>query len=197
MYICTYYIYINISQILDVKMVLYCMMLVVEDVPVNMADCKCVRKNLDMNDLERFHYIRTVKLASTVEPFKSEYDQLISIHEELFFVGIHDVDFFLPWHCYLWKHFVEKWLSYNCALLGTGAWILTAHGHQMCGMMIFVDTLVLVVMEQETTVVYPQDICLSRMDGNTFCRKCLLTSKVPGFSSRLYCSSRCFGCHNW
>ena len=51
-----------------------------------------------MTDLERCRYLRTVKTASTVEPFKSEYDHLISIHQELFFIGIHRFQFFLPWH---------------------------------------------------------------------------------------------------
>ena len=51
-----------------------------------------------MTDLERCRYIRTVKKASTVEPFKSEYDELIGSHEELFTTGIHNGDFFLPWH---------------------------------------------------------------------------------------------------
>ena len=51
-----------------------------------------------MTELERCRYIRAVKTASTTEPFKSEYDQLIGIHEELFFTGIHNGDFFLPWH---------------------------------------------------------------------------------------------------
>ena len=61
-----------------------------------LTDCKRVRKNfLDMTDLERCRYIRAVKIASTVEPFKSTYDQLISIHQQLFCDGIH---YFLPWH---------------------------------------------------------------------------------------------------
>ena len=51
-----------------------------------------------MTDLERCRYLRTVKIASTVEPFKSEYDQHIGIHQELFFDGIHQFQFFLPWH---------------------------------------------------------------------------------------------------
>ena len=51
-----------------------------------------------MTDLERCRYIRAVKRASTVEPFKSKYDQLISIHEQLFSRGIHNGDYFLPWH---------------------------------------------------------------------------------------------------
>ena len=72
-----------------------------------LTDCKRVRKNfLDMTELERCRYIRAVKTASTVQPFKSEYDQLISIHGQLFDNGIHSdlhrFDFnescFLPWH---------------------------------------------------------------------------------------------------
>ena len=64
-----------------------------------LIDCKRVRKNfLDMTDLERCRYIRAVRRASTVQPFKSEYDQLIGIHEQLFFTGIHNGDYFLPWH---------------------------------------------------------------------------------------------------
>ena len=63
-------------------------------------DCKRVRKNfLDVTELERCRYIRAVKKASTTEPFKSEYDQLIAIHEILFFnTGIHNKNFFLPWY---------------------------------------------------------------------------------------------------
>ena len=64
-----------------------------------LTDCKRVRKNfLDMTELERCRYIRAVKTASTVQPFKNEYDQLIGVHEQLFFTGIHNGDFFLPWH---------------------------------------------------------------------------------------------------
>jgi len=51
-----------------------------------------------MTDLERCRYIRAVKRASTIKPFKSEYDQLIAIHEELFSTGIHNGGDFLPWH---------------------------------------------------------------------------------------------------
>jgi len=51
-----------------------------------------------MTDLERCCYVSTVKTASTVEPFKSKYDQLVSIHEKLFDDAIHRFRFFLPWH---------------------------------------------------------------------------------------------------
>ena len=53
-----------------------------------------------MTDLERCRYIRAVRRASTVHPFKSEYDQLIAIHEQLFNAGIHNGpnSDFLPWH---------------------------------------------------------------------------------------------------
>ena len=51
-----------------------------------------------MTDLERCHYVRTVKTASTAEPFKSEYDELIFLHHELFFDAIHIFRYFLPWH---------------------------------------------------------------------------------------------------
>ena len=64
-----------------------------------LTDCKRVRKNfLDMTDLERCRYIRVVKTASMVQPFKSEYDQLIGIHEQLFHSGIHNGNYFIPWH---------------------------------------------------------------------------------------------------
>jgi len=41
-----------------------------------------------------------VRKASTVQPFKSEYDQLIAIHEQLFNSGIHGgtTSDFVPWH---------------------------------------------------------------------------------------------------
>ena len=61
-----------------------------------LTDCKRVRKNfLDMTELERCRYIRAVKKASTVQPFKSAYDQLISIHQQLF---SNEILYFLPWH---------------------------------------------------------------------------------------------------
>ena len=66
-----------------------------------LTDCKRVRKNfLDMTDLERCRYIRAVRRASTVQPFKNEYDRLIAIHEQLFFSGIHGgpTTDFVPWH---------------------------------------------------------------------------------------------------
>ena len=60
-----------------------------------LADCRRVRKPfLDMTDLKRCRYIRTVRMTSTVEPFKSEYDELIGIHEELFDTAIHRFQFF-------------------------------------------------------------------------------------------------------
>jgi len=53
-----------------------------------------------MSDLERCRYIRAVIRASTVQPFKSEYDQHIAIHEQLFNSGIHGgtTSDFVPWH---------------------------------------------------------------------------------------------------
>ena len=64
-----------------------------------LTDCKRIRKSfLDMTDLERCRYIRAVKKASTTQPFKSEYDELIGIHEQVFNKGIHNRGFFLPWH---------------------------------------------------------------------------------------------------
>jgi len=51
-----------------------------------------------MTDLERCRYVRAVRIASTIQPFKSEYNRLIGLHVKLFSCGIHNGNYFLPWH---------------------------------------------------------------------------------------------------
>lgn len=47
---------------------------------------------------ERQRYVNTVIKASTDPRYKTEYENLIAIHKNLFDRGIHDKDQFLPWH---------------------------------------------------------------------------------------------------
>ena len=51
-----------------------------------------------MTQVERCRYVRVVRIASTQQPWKSCYDELIKIHRDHFGAGIHGINFFLPWH---------------------------------------------------------------------------------------------------
>ncbi len=51
-----------------------------------------------MTQVERCRYVRVVFIASTAQPWKSCYDDLIRIHRVNFGTGIHNQNFFLPWH---------------------------------------------------------------------------------------------------
>ena len=52
-----------------------------------------------MTYAERVRYINTVKTASTNPAYKPQYDTLLTLHKTIFFNnGIHERDFFLPWH---------------------------------------------------------------------------------------------------
>ena len=61
--------------------------------------CCRQRKNFaSMTRSERLLFVKTYKTASTDPRYRKEYQQLISIHKQLFNTGIHDKDQFLPWH---------------------------------------------------------------------------------------------------
>lgn len=51
-----------------------------------------------MTQVERCRYVRVVRIASTQQPWKSCYDELIRNHRDNFGTGIHGINFFLPWH---------------------------------------------------------------------------------------------------
>ena len=51
-----------------------------------------------MKPAERKKYINAVKVASTQQPYKADYDRLLAIHRANFGRGIHERDQFLPWH---------------------------------------------------------------------------------------------------
>lgn len=51
-----------------------------------------------MTQAERCRYVHVVNVASTQQPWKSCYDQLIQIHRVQFNSGIHLQPAFLPWH---------------------------------------------------------------------------------------------------
>ncbi len=51
-----------------------------------------------MTQVERCRYVLVVHTASTMNPWKRCYDELISIHRAQFDAQIHHPDIFLPWH---------------------------------------------------------------------------------------------------
>ena len=63
---------------------------------------KCCRLRKEFTDLtytERVRYINAIKTASTNPAYKPRYDTLLTLHKTIFFdFGIHELDFFLPWH---------------------------------------------------------------------------------------------------
>ena len=115
-------------------------------------ECKRIRKNfLDMTELERCRYIRAVKKASTVEPFKSEYNQLIAIHEILFLI----LEFIMKTTSYcgtvgtFWLMGIScvKLIIVLLCLTGARAWILTVPSLQKYGTLISASTQDWEVME--------------------------------------------------
>ena len=60
--------------------------------------CRLRKEFTDMSYTERVRYIQTVKTASTHPSYKPQYDSLLTLHKRIFFSGIHELDFFLPWH---------------------------------------------------------------------------------------------------
>ena len=60
--------------------------------------CRLRKEFLDMTTAERKRYIQTVKTASTHPAYKGRYERLLTIHRNIFFSRIHELDFFLPWH---------------------------------------------------------------------------------------------------
>ena len=64
-----------------------------------LEDCCRVRKEWhSLTQLERCKYVQVVYTASTNSPWKSCYDDLIETHQDHFGSGIHNQNFFLPWH---------------------------------------------------------------------------------------------------
>ena len=51
-----------------------------------------------MTKEERTLYVQTVIKASTHPAYKERYERLLTIHRNIFFSRIHELDFFLPWH---------------------------------------------------------------------------------------------------
>lgn len=51
-----------------------------------------------MSVKERARYVEVVKTASTHPSFKARYEKLLTIHKTIFNTGIHQSEFFLPWH---------------------------------------------------------------------------------------------------
>ena len=65
----------------------------------NLVKCCRIRKEFtSMTHEERVRYISTVFHASTDPTYKTEYEDLLTRHKNLFRTGIHIPDVFLPWH---------------------------------------------------------------------------------------------------
>lgn len=64
-----------------------------------MFHCTRIRKEFtSMTYFERKRYINVIKIASTHPSYKSQYDDLITLHMTYFGSGIHLTPQFLPWH---------------------------------------------------------------------------------------------------
>lgn len=64
-----------------------------------LKECIRIRKEFtSMTKAERERYVRTILTASTDPKHKKAYDNLICRHHAVFFKGIHDPRYFLPWH---------------------------------------------------------------------------------------------------
>ena len=63
-----------------------------------MIECYRIRKDFtSMTIKERIRYINTLKIVSSQQPFKEDYDKLTKIHPDYFW-EIHVLKFFFPWH---------------------------------------------------------------------------------------------------
>ena len=65
----------------------------------NLFKCCRIRKEFtSMTQEERVHYINTVFKASSDSAYKTEYEDFLIRHQQLFSEGIHKEKVFLPWH---------------------------------------------------------------------------------------------------
>ena len=60
--------------------------------------CRLRKEFTQLTQDERTRYLNTVKIASTNLKYKTKYEQLLTLHTELFLRGIHMKEFFLSWH---------------------------------------------------------------------------------------------------
>ena len=51
-----------------------------------------------MSIKERKRYVQTLSIATTIEPWKTQFNRLVQVHFDEFMNGIHEVEQFLPWH---------------------------------------------------------------------------------------------------
>ena len=65
----------------------------------SLINCIRIRKEFTAMSLEeRRRYISAIKRASTDQRFRRDYENLINMHQRLFFELIHEAQQFLPWH---------------------------------------------------------------------------------------------------
>ncbi len=67
-----------------------------------------------MSQEGRVRYIQTVKTASTNPAYKPQYDSLLTLHKTIFSSGIHQLDFFLPWHRWFILQFENLLREVDC-----------------------------------------------------------------------------------
>ncbi|XP_022801546.1 uncharacterized protein LOC111339216 [Stylophora pistillata] len=63
------------------------------------VQCTRVRREFTtMSRADREKYVRAVRTVSTDPRYKTDYDSMLTQHKTIFNSGIHQRDFFLPWH---------------------------------------------------------------------------------------------------
>ena len=63
-----------------------------------MQCCRVRKEFTSMTEYEQTLYVDTVRTASTDSIYREDYKTLITLHQKLFYEGIHEQDQFLPWH---------------------------------------------------------------------------------------------------
>ena len=76
--------------------------------------CRLRREFTSMSQEGRVRYIQTVKTASTNPAYKPQYDSLLTLHKTIFSSGIHQLDFFLPWHRWFILQFENLLREVDC-----------------------------------------------------------------------------------
>lgn len=78
--------------------------------------CRLRKEFLDMTTEERTRYIKTVKTASTHPAYKERYEILLTVHRDIFFSRIHELDFFLPWHRWFMLQYENLLREIDCRI---------------------------------------------------------------------------------
>ena len=80
-------------------------------------ECTRIRQEfLHMPKSDRQRYLATVRLISTTEPWKSQYEALLEMHKDLQSSGIDTARLFLPWHRWFLLQYENLLRQINCKL---------------------------------------------------------------------------------